>query len=239
MTRPNCMTMLATVGGFAVVIGSLGGCANQNDKSSAMNPVGSLEAQRMAEHGEFERAKEPALTADTRYAAGQLLESQNNYPQAAEQYAQALKLNADHVPSLYRLGVLYAQFKKYDEAIKTWERYVKATRESAVGYSNLGFCYELAGQPDTAERIYLKGIERDSDNGPCRVNYGLMLARRGRTNEAILQLQSILSPAEVRYNLASVYEGLGRPEEAKVEYRKAVQLDPKMRDAQQRLAALE
>ena len=57
---------------------------------------------------------------------------------------------------------------------------------------------------DEAETAYLRGIERDPKNVPCRTNYGLMLARLGRTAEGTLQLQAVLTPAEVHYNLASV-----------------------------------
>jgi Flp pilus assembly protein TadD len=48
----------------------------------------------------------------------------------------------------------------------------------------------------------------------------------------------VLTPAEVHYNLASVYEWMGRKEQAKVEYRAALALDPRLSDAQARLDAM-
>ena len=66
-----------------------------------------------------------------------------------------------------------------------------------------------------------------------------MLARLGRTAEATLQLQAVLSPADVHYNLASVLEHQGRKEAAKAEYRKALEPDPTLDDAQTRLSALQ
>ena len=66
-----------------------------------------------------------------------------------------------------------------------------------------------------------------------------MLARNGRTPEAIQQLAVVLNPAEVQYNLASVYEQLGRKDEAREEYQKALELDPKLWEAQSRLSKLE
>lgn len=187
----------------------------------------------------FDTAKEPAITLETRYAAGQLAESQNNPANAMKQYEEALRLQPDHVPSLYRLGVVAAQVKQYPKAIETWKRYLKATQDSANGYANLGFCYELSGDWQAAESSYQKGIAKDPRNETCRVNYGLMLARQDRMTHAIAQLRAVLTPAEVSYNLGSIHEQQGRREQAKAEYQKALALDPTLHDAKQRLAALE
>jgi Flp pilus assembly protein TadD len=70
------------------------------------------------------------------------------------------------------------------------------------------------------------------------VNYGLMLARHGRINEGILQLQAVLTDAEVHYNLAGVYELANRKEQARVEYQQALELDPNMIEAKAKLAQL-
>ena len=83
------------------------------------------------------------------------------------------------------------------------------------------------------------GIEIDPKNQPCRVNYGLMLARHGRIEEATTQLSAALSPAQVHYNLASVYEQQGKKDQAKSEYIEAIKSDPKLIDAQMRLAGLD
>ncbi len=187
----------------------------------------------------FDTAKEPTITAETRYAAGQLAESQNNPANAIKQYEEALRLKSDHVPSLYRLGVVQAQVKQYPKAIDTWKRYLKATHDSANGYGNLGFCYELSGDWQAAEGAYQKGIAKDPKSQPCRVNYGLMLARQDRMTDAITQLRAVLTPAEVSYNIGSVHEMKGRREQAKAEYQRALALDRDFIDAKTRLATLE
>ncbi|HWE97444.1 MAG TPA: tetratricopeptide repeat protein [Tepidisphaeraceae bacterium] len=187
---------------------------------------------------DFDVAKEPAITANTRYAAGQLAESDKSYDNAIAQYKFALESNPKHLKSLYRLGCLYAQLQRYPEAVEAWKRYVIATDGSATGYSNLGFCEELAGNPNAAEADYKRGIAKDPGNEPCRVNYGLMLARRGRTGEAVVQLQTVLTPAQVHYNLASVYELQHRKAQAKQEYQKSLELDPNFDDAKAKLASL-
>lgn len=220
---------------LAVVVGCAG-----NKSQDSISGVNRSEADELnAGHSRFDTAKDPPLTAHTRFAAGQFAESQNATLPAIAQYREAVKLDPKHPGALFRLGVLYAQIKDYPNAIDAWKRYIRATNDSATGYGNLGFCYELAGKPIDAENAYKSGIARNATDSTCRVNYGLMLARLDRTNEAIVQLQAVLSPAEVHYNLASVYEQQNKPQQARAEYQKALELDPQLNDARQRLAGLD
>ena len=186
----------------------------------------------------FDRASEPALNPNTRFAAGQLKEATGELDCAIVQYDQALRLNKKHIPSLYRLGVVYTKMKKYDEAVAMWKRYIDATGNQASGYSNLGFCYEMAADVENAEKAYKQGLEIDSNSVPCRVNYGLMLARQNRQDEGEEQLAMVLPPAEVAYNMATVYEQQGALARAKEELQKAIAANPNMKEAQNKLAGL-
>ncbi len=216
----------------SMVVGvSVIGCKSETTTSS-VNP-GQVPAD-----AEWVTTKDPAITANTRYAAGQLAESTGKIDAAIEQYQLALSVDKNHAPSLYRLGVLYAKQQQYEQSIDAWKRYIKATPTSAAGYANLGFTHELEGRNDLAESAYKQGIAIAPKDQPCRVNYGLMLARLGRINEAIAHLQAVLTPAEAHYNIASVYEQQGKTAQAKLEYTRALECDPTSFDAQQRLAAL-
>ena len=217
----------------------LAGCSSHSDPAGGKSGRGLLAGKAGPSSGFEAVRRDPPIAAETRFAAGQLAESRGAFPQAVEQYKQAIKIDAKFGDAMYRLGVVYAEMKKYADAIDTWKRYVKATGESPQAYSNLGFSYELAGRPQEAEAAYQKGIQKDGSNIPCRVNYGLMLVRRGRVAEGKLQLGAVLQPAEVRYNVGSVFESLGRKEQAKAEYRAALALDPQLADAGKRLDELE
>lgn len=196
-------------------------------------------ANRAPQRNDFERSSDAPINADTHFAAAQLSEAQGGDDRAEAQYRKALEMNPAHQGSLFRMGVLCSKQKRYGDAIGFWNRYTQATGGTPTAYANLGFCLELAGRTNEAEATYLKGIKKDPRNAPCRVNYGLLLARHDRVSEAVLEMQTVLSESEVRYNLASIYEGLGRREQAKIEYRKALAADPKMAEAQARLDALE
>jgi tetratricopeptide (TPR) repeat protein len=187
----------------------------------------------------FEESKDPPVNATTHFAAGQLAESQGNLPAALEQYAAAIKLDPKHESAVFRSAVVLSRLGQHGRAIQTWKRYIELTHNSATGYSNLGYACELAGQRGEAETAYRRGIDLDPKNQACRVNYGLMLARSGRTDEAMEQLSVVLSPAQVHYNLASVLESMGQKDRARLEYRKSLELDPGLRAARTRLAAIE
>jgi tetratricopeptide (TPR) repeat protein len=240
------ITVIAACTAAAALALSLLGCTPAGDPNVRQlgpdlgqpPPGRAADEARARPRDEFERSGDAPINADTRFAAGQLAETQELPARAEEQYRKALALNPNHRGALFRLGVLYAKQKRYGEAIDAWNRYVRATNDDATGYANLGFCLELAGRTEEAEIAYRKGIQRDPTNAPCRVNYGLLLARHDRINEAMLEMQAVLPEAQVHYNLASVYEGMGRREQAKAEYRKALAAEPHMAEAQARLDAL-
>jgi tetratricopeptide (TPR) repeat protein len=215
-----------TILAASIMAAALVGCAKDGGANARRNPA------------DLEAAKEPPMNANTHFAAGQLAESRGELSSAIYQYKLALRQNPDHSEALFHLGSVYAATKQFGPAIETWKRYLKATGESASAYSDLAFCEELAGNPKAAEADYLRGIRKDPNNESCHVNYGLMLTRHARMNEAVLQLQAVLSPAEVHYDLAGVYEFQGRRELARSEYQRAVDLDPNFSDARSKLARL-
>jgi tetratricopeptide (TPR) repeat protein len=230
----KCLLLLSV---FGLLL--LSACSS-DDSGNSITGVSPDDANQLnAAHQRFESSEDPPITAQTHFAAAQFAESQDAFDKAIEQYNSAIKLDPKHRASLYSLAMLHTRLKQYAPAIATWKLYIDATGGQAQGYSNLGYCCELAGKPQDAEQAYLQGISADGKNQACRVNYGLMLARRGRTNEAIVQLQAVLSPSEVHYNLGSVYELQGKREQARAEYRKAVELDENATAAKSRLAALE
>jgi len=234
MTRKSRRTSLV----FVLAAAGLVGCSNNTPQNQA--GVNDPDFKKLrAERDKFETAEDPEVTPDTLFAAGQLAESRADYDNAAALYEKCLKQNPDHPLALFRMALLETRAKQFNRAVTTWNHYVAVTKGSATGYSNLALCLELAGKSSEAETAYKAGIAADPKNQPCRVNYGLMLARQQRLAEAMAQLQAVLTPAESHYNVASVLESQKRPEQAKQEYIKALQLDPDLIDAKTRLAALE
>src|SRR5688572_7708217 len=155
--KPTKLKLILTAAAVAAL--SLG-CANNNKPAEEENTHSkykllngsTADAQSETQKGaKVRNAKEPALNVETRFAAGRLAETQGRPDCAVIQYEQAVRLKKDHVPSLYRLGVVHTKMKQYDQAVTAWKQYIKATGDIASGYSNLGFCYEMAGDVENAE----------------------------------------------------------------------------------------
>src|SRR5690348_7962937 len=114
------------------------GCKSGSD--SAVNGVSSTNADRLnSQHSAFEKSNDPPLSADTYFAAGQLRETQGDFPIALQQYQAALKVNPNHKAALFRIAIVYTELKQFPRAIETWQKYLKADNYSADAYSNLGF----------------------------------------------------------------------------------------------------
>lgn len=224
MTRPTLRwTILA-----ATAAATFAGC-----KSS-----GPDRRERVAESVKVDESKPVEPSGSVHRAAGDLALSQQNAPEAVKQYRKALELNPADKAAMYRLATIYAYAKQFDDSIAMWQRYNAATADSAEGLSNLGRTYELAGRWREAEAAYVASIRKDGSNATARVNYGIMLAKRDRIDEAEEQLSKALRPAEVQYNLASVFEIRQDLTSARERYARAFALDPTLVAAKQKLEAL-
>ena len=222
-----------------VLIAMAAGCAGPRDDGSGVrDSSGDGRTGGRDDRPGFDQRNDPPFTAETRFAAGWLAENQGDARLAIRQYQEALKLDPGHVSSLYRLGVLHTRLQDKDKAVAAWKQYLRATGDSASGYANLGFCYEMFGDNESAEQAFRAGIGKEPLNRACRVNYGLMLARQARFDEAREQLAAVLTPAQVHYNLGSVFEQQGDAHRARGEYERALSLDPQFRDAKTRLEGL-
>lgn len=194
--------------------------------------------ERVPESANIEPAKSVEPAASVHVAAGDLAFSQQNVAEAVGQYRKALEMNANDDAAMYRLATVYAYAKQFDDSIAMWKRYNAATGDTAPGQSNLGRTFELAGRWREAEAAYVSSIRKDGSNATARINYGIMLAKRDRIDEATEQLSKVLRPAEVEYNLGSVFEIRQDFTSARERYARAIQLDPSLVAAQQRLDAL-
>jgi tetratricopeptide (TPR) repeat protein len=83
-------------------------------------------------------------------------------------------------------GNAHMQGGRFEQAIREYRKALQSDAGYPNAYCNLGLALAEAGKPEDAERAYLEGIAK-ADFAMTRYNYGLLLKRCGRIQEAIAQ----------------------------------------------------
>jgi Tfp pilus assembly protein PilF len=179
------------------------------------------------------------LNTQTRLAAAKLAASQGRIDDSIQQFNGILKQEPANTDALFGIATLHTLRREYPAAIQTWKRYAQVTDNDANALNNLAKVYELSGDFKQAEIYYLQAINDETSGKQAVMNYGLMLARRNRTDEAEEWLGKALPPAAVQYNLGAVEETRGNIELARTHYRRSLQLDPTLTAARNRLAVID
>ncbi|MBJ6363797.1 tetratricopeptide repeat protein [Paenibacillus sp. GCM10012307] len=155
---------------------------------------------------------------------------------------QQLLLNPGDVTAKQDVARLYMEKKNYREARKWLESIGDVMEDSAEFWNDLGTAYLHTGDKSRGEEAILKGLSINP-----RVKYGqpyLRLAAlhsTGDTDKALHYLDTFRqlhsSSCEAYYRLGTIYEQLGRSNEAAGAYREAVDIYrslPKYKKRQER-----
>ena len=211
------------------------GCSRSEPPAGRLSPEAAAELQ--SSRSAFDSTTPPPIAPDTYLAAGRLAESRGDLGTAVQQYRKALDARPNHAETLFRLASVLSRTSSPD-APAAWRSYIAATDGSATGWANLGFSYELLGDVDAAMQAYQQGISVNPEDPACRINYGLLLARQGRLQDAESQLLLALPPEQAWYNIGSALEQQGDVAGAAAAYRRALAIQPDFEPARIRLDAL-
>ncbi|KAB7768748.1 tetratricopeptide repeat protein [Xanthomonas maliensis] len=85
---------------------------------------------------------------------GLQLYKEKRYAEAADQFAEALKLRPDFALAANNLGFVYYRQERYAEAARWLENTLKIDPSRAVAYLNLGDAYAKAGEREKARKAY-------------------------------------------------------------------------------------
>lgn len=139
----------------------------------------------------------------------------------------ALKVDKHSPLKVYNgLGVL----ADLDEDFPLSEAYYRLALQidprSALVQNSLGYSYYLAGQWPEAERSYRRGIDYDASYSPLWRNYGLLLARSNRYEEALSAFEHLGSRAQASNEVGYVCLAEGKLDTAEQFFRSAIEQSP-------------
>ncbi len=114
----------------------------------------------------------------------------HNYDDAIKNYEEALDIykklgdSVGEKNTLFSLGRIYSEIRKYEDAIDKYQRTIEIDPKFALAHNEYALLLEELDQHAEAEEHYLKAIEIDPKLAEAYYNYALMLEELNRTDEA-------------------------------------------------------
>jgi tetratricopeptide (TPR) repeat protein len=156
------------------------------------------------------------------YGTGRLLVRLGKVNEAKECFEQAIALRGDFAQAHDELGLIFAGQQKPREALACFSRALKADPTFVDTYWNRGLVEQREGKIDQALADY-EAAARLQPHGPADyLNRAVSLAACHRSAQAIECLQTLVQQVpelwQARYLLGMELAGVGRSDEAKVEF---------------------
>jgi tetratricopeptide (TPR) repeat protein len=185
--------------------------------------------------GNSSKPPSPALYT----SMGLMAERAGNVEKAREFHEQAIAAAPADADALLAYGHFHDRQGRLDQATRLYLDAIHADPQHAAAHNDLGLCYARQGQLPQALELVRRASQLRPDRPIYRNNVAKVLVEMGRSQEAVNELASVLSPAEAQYNVGCFLAQAGRQEEAANHFAAAVQIDPSMESARAWLARLQ
>jgi tetratricopeptide (TPR) repeat protein len=169
-------------------------------------------------------------------AAARLLENQQRFAEAEEQYKKAIQAAPADMQAMVGLARLHDRQGRALQALELYQKAVQAHPQNALVYNDLGLSYARQRQIDKSLEALNKAVALQPDNGKYRNNLATILVEAGRIDEALRQLTVTNSQAVAHYNVGFLLQQKGQTQEAMRHLQQAAALDPSLEPAQAMLA---
>ncbi len=177
----------------------------------------------------------PCAKADQLAADGKI-------EKAIDAYRAALRQQPDSLEGHEKLGNLYYGLKRYDDALKSYQKATLLGTKNADVYYNLGQIHEKRNNLDEAVVSYKQAIERYPAFADARLRLADIRIQRGNPQDAIEQLTAYLKvrpdDAEVHVRLARLYGKQKSFNQAEQSYLQVLRLKPDHGDVHREIAGI-
>lgn len=183
-------------------------------------------------------ATQPRVDAATHYAYGHLLEQQEHFEQALEQYRMAIESGTDYYAAINRRGIVLNKLGRHREATDSFIKASEMAPSNAHLFNNLGFSLYLENRLPEAEIALGRSIDIRPDFGKARMNLAVVLAKLGRYQEALEQFAQVGGEADAHFNLAVIQTDAGDYLAAIEQLNTALELNPELDEARDQLRTI-
>jgi len=162
--------------------------------------------------------------------------------EAKKIYEEILKKDPNNFDTINLLGVIFLQFKEYDNAITLITKAIDINPVRPALYNNLGATYKELGDYNNAIKNFKKAIELNPNYAGAYNNLGIIFKKNYQYKESYYYYEKsiILNPnhAETYNNLGSLYLEIKDFKKAIINFNKAIELNPNYIDAYKNRATL-
>ena len=109
----------------------------------------------------------------------------NNIQIAEKLYKKILKINPNHLDSIFLLGSLSLQIKNFDKARQLLQKTIKINPDHADAHFNLGILFKELGELQKAMSCYTSVIENKPNHADAHYNLGVVNTEIGNLNQAM------------------------------------------------------
>ncbi|MBB73506.1 MAG: hypothetical protein CMJ75_03205 [Planctomycetaceae bacterium] len=178
------------------------------------------------------------IDANVYEKAAEVLEKRGDFTGALEQYEKGLEADPNHSLMLVKRARLLTRLGEYQLAEKSYQRAVQAASDDVLPVHDLGLFYAERGRIDAALTMLAMAVKLDPENPRYRNNLARVLIDVDRVDDAVLQLEAVLSPAKARYNAGYLLRERKAYQQARTQLQQAIKLDPSFEEAKHLLADL-
>ena len=109
----------------------------------------------------------------------------NNFKEAQKLYESIIKIEPNHLKTIFRLGSLFAQTNNFDKAINFLNKVIVIEPNHSKAHNNLGIVFNSLRQYQKAEYYLKKAIEINPKHEEAYNNLGLVFFELGKFENAI------------------------------------------------------
>lgn len=177
------------------------------------------------------KAYELALDAspediDVREKFGVALLGDGQYRDAEMYLSKVVEADPKRIDAFNGLGVIEDVRGNFQKAKTFYNAALKLKPKSLGLLNNLAYSFYLEGDWTKAEQVYIKLLSLDSHDKSGNLNYGLLLARQGKTKKALEFYEKVLPKASALNEIAYVYKLDKRYQEAMELFEMAIDASP-------------
>ncbi len=175
----------------------------------------------------------PELAVEVGHTRGVIFLQEGHTEQALQAFGRALDADPSNTEALLGLGQAYFRNGQYDLSMHALERIPEASRDERF-FNLQGSALAKNSRLDLAEQSLRRAIQRNPGFEEAHYNLGLVLLKRGSSNEGIAVLQRALARFPRSRNLVATlgiaYQIKGALVAARSTFERLIRLDPARAD---------